>query len=46
VDWNSHVGAGHHIDRAKFGDIKYTEPFLNNQHITEPTLYYLEKRHR
>jgi hypothetical protein len=46
VDWNNHVGAGHHIDRAKFGDIKYTEPFLNNQHITEPTLYYLENRLR
>jgi hypothetical protein len=27
VDWNNHVGAGHHIDGAKFGDIKYTEPF-------------------
>ena len=38
--------APHHIDRAKFGDIKYTEPFLNNQHITEPTLYYLENRLR
>ena len=22
---------------------QYTEPFLNNQHITEPTLFYLEK---
>jgi hypothetical protein len=42
VDWNNHVGAKHHFDGAKFGDIKYTEPFLNNQHITEPTLYWLE----
>jgi hypothetical protein len=45
VDWNNHVGAGHHIGGAKFGDIKYTEPFLNNQHITEPTLYWLENRY-
>jgi len=42
VDWNNHVGAQHHIDGAQFGDIRYTEPFLNNQHIVEPTLFYLE----
>jgi hypothetical protein len=41
VDWNNHVGQQHHFDRARFGDIQYTEPFLNNQHISEPTLYYL-----
>ncbi|MCX6621980.1 MAG: hypothetical protein NTY38_13090, partial [Acidobacteria bacterium] len=46
VDWNNHVGAGHHFDRAKFGDIKYTEPFLNNQHIVEPTLKYLESERK
>jgi hypothetical protein len=43
VDWNNHVGAQHHFDGVRYGDIKYTEPFLNNQHITEPTLYYLEE---
>jgi hypothetical protein len=43
VDWNNHVGAKHHFDGAKFGDIKYTEPFLNNLHIVEPTLNYLER---
>ncbi len=43
VDWNNHVSAKHHFDGAEFGDIRYTEPFLNNQHITEPTLFYLEK---
>ena len=43
VDWNNHVGAKHHLDGAEYGDIKYTEPFLNNLHITEPTLYYLEE---
>lgn len=43
VDWNNHVGREHHFDEKEFGDIKYTEPFLNNQHITEPTLYYMEE---
>jgi len=42
VDWNNHVGQKHHFDNARFGDIRYTEPFLNNQHISEPTLYYLK----
>jgi hypothetical protein len=42
VDWNNHVGQQHHIGQARFGAIQYTEPFLNNQHIAEPTLYYLE----
>lgn len=41
VDWNNHVGQQHHIDNKKFAAIKYTEPFLNNQHITEPTLFFL-----
>jgi hypothetical protein len=43
VDWNNHVGQQHHIDGAQFGDIRYTEPFLNNQHIAEPTLFYLKR---
>ena len=42
VDWNNHVGQQHHIKQAKFAAIQYTEPFLNNQHIAEPTLYYLQ----
>jgi len=42
VDWNNHVGQQHHINQARFGAIRYTEPFLNNQHIAEPTLYYLK----
>ncbi|MBK9138693.1 MAG: hypothetical protein IPM17_08025 [Verrucomicrobia bacterium] len=42
VDWNDHVGQQHHIGHAKYGAIQYTEPFLNNQHIAEPTLFYLE----
>jgi len=38
VDWNNHVGRKHHFGYAKYGDIKYTEPLLNNIHVTEPTL--------
>jgi hypothetical protein len=41
VDWNNHVSQQHHVGFARFGAIRYTEPFLNNQHIVEPTLYYL-----
>ena len=43
VDWNNHVGQQHHINQALYGAIQYTEPFLNNQHIAEPTLFYLER---
>jgi len=42
VDWDNRVGAQHHVRRKKYGPIRYTQPFLNNLHITEPTLYYLE----
>ncbi|MCX7871756.1 MAG: hypothetical protein N2487_00560 [Verrucomicrobiae bacterium] len=42
VDWNNHVGEQHHIKQEKYGAIQYTEPFLNNQHIVEPTIFYLE----
>jgi hypothetical protein len=42
VDWNNHVGQQHHIGQAQFAAIRYTEPFLNNQHIVEPTLFYLK----
>ncbi|MCU0961742.1 MAG: hypothetical protein MUF48_16735 [Pirellulaceae bacterium] len=43
VDWNDHVGQQHHIQQAKYGAIQYTEPFLNNQHVAEPTWYYLTR---
>ncbi len=42
VDWNNHVGQQHHIDQAEFGAIQYTEPFLNNQHVVEPTVFYVQ----
>jgi hypothetical protein len=44
VDWNNHVGKQHHFDGAEFGDIKYTEPLLNNLHIVEPTLLAVQLR--
>jgi hypothetical protein len=43
VDWNNHVGQQHHVGKTQFGPINYTEPFLNNQHIVEPTLFYLRE---
>jgi len=42
VDWNNHVGKQHHFDEAEYGDIKYTEPLLNNLHIVEPTLFVIK----
>ncbi|NQV36171.1 MAG: hypothetical protein HQ515_25995 [Phycisphaeraceae bacterium] len=42
VDWNNHVGKQHHFNEAEYGDIKYTEPLLNNLHLVEPTLLILE----
>ncbi|MBM4024936.1 MAG: hypothetical protein FJ280_05945 [Planctomycetes bacterium] len=44
VDWNNHVGKQHHFHEAEYGDIKYTEPFLNNLHIVEPTLLAVRLR--
>jgi len=42
VDWNNHVSQRHHIDQAYYGAIRYTEPLLNNLHLVEATLTYLE----
>jgi len=44
VDWNNHVGKQHHFNEAEYGDIKYTEPLLNNLHIVEPTLLAIQLR--
>lgn len=43
VDWQNSVGRQHHIDEKEFGDIKYTEPLLNNLHIIEPTVKLLRR---
>jgi hypothetical protein len=42
VDWDNCVGRRHHINRARYGDICYTEPLLNNLHLMGPTLAYFE----
>ncbi|MER3500393.1 MAG: hypothetical protein C4295_02760 [Candidatus Fervidibacterota bacterium] len=44
VDWDNVVGCQHHINGATFGAIRYTKPLLNNLHIAEPTLDYLQLR--
>jgi len=42
VDWNNAVKLHkHHFGGAQYGDIRYTEPLLNNLHLTEPTLQLL-----
>ncbi len=52
VDWNNHNGQWREVDGKKipihvggvvYGDVNYTQPFLNNMHITAPTLFYLEQ---
>ncbi len=52
VDWNNHNGQWREVDGKKipihvggavYGDVNYTQPFLNNIHISTPTLYYLER---
>ncbi|MEW6235423.1 MAG: hypothetical protein AB1656_08570 [Candidatus Omnitrophota bacterium] len=52
VDWNNHNGQWRevegkkipiHVNGVEFGDVNYTQPFLNNMHIATPTLYYLEQ---
>lgn len=42
VDWNNHVGQRHHVYRAPYGAIRYTEPLLNNLYLLLPTLTYLQ----
>ncbi len=51
VDWNNHNAQWREVDGVKipihvggvvYGDVNYTQPFLNNMHITAPTLFYLE----
>lgn len=52
VDWNNHNGQWRklgdekipiHVGGAVYGDVNYTQPFLNNMHIAGPTLFYLER---
>lgn len=43
VDWDNHVTRRHHIDGQLYGDIRYTEPLLNNLYFVKPTLFYFQK---
>jgi hypothetical protein len=43
VDWDNHVSRRHHVREALYGDIRYTEPLLNNLHLLAPTLYYFDR---
>ncbi len=43
VDWDNCVGRRHHVRRARYGDIRYTEPLLNNLQLLEPTLTYFQQ---
>ncbi len=43
VDWDNHVSSRHHIENHLFGDIRYTEPLLNNLHLLAPTLFYFQQ---
>lgn len=50
VDWNNHNQQWREVNGKKipihvggvvYGAVNYTQPFLNNLHIVEPTLFYL-----
>ena len=42
VDWDGHSVSTRHLDGASRGDIATTHPFLNNLHLLEPTVMFLE----
>jgi hypothetical protein len=42
VDWDGHSTAERHFPGERYGDIITTHPFLNNLHILQPTVTYLE----
>lgn len=43
VDWDGHSVKTRHLDGARYSDIQTTHPFLNNLHLLEPTVTYLER---
>jgi hypothetical protein len=43
VDWDGHSTAERHFPGERYGDIITTHPFLNNLHILQPTVTYLER---
>ena len=42
VDWDGHSVKTRHFGGASRGDIATTHPFLNNLHLLEPTVLFLE----
>lgn len=42
VDWDGHSTAARHFPGERYGDIITTHPFLNNLHVLQPTVTYLE----
>ena len=43
VDWDGHSVVTRHFDGQRYSDIRETHPFLNNLHVLEPTVTYLER---
>lgn len=43
VDWDGHSVVTRHMDGRRYSDIVTTHPFLNNLHVLEPTVTFLEQ---
>jgi hypothetical protein len=43
VDWDGHSVVTRHMDGRRYSDIVTTHPFLNNLHVLEPTVTFLER---
>jgi hypothetical protein len=43
VDWDGHSTPLRHFPGERYGDIVTTHPFLNNLHVLQPTVTYLER---
>lgn len=43
VDWDGHSTLTRHFPGERYGDIATTHPFLNNLHVVQPTVFFLER---
>ena len=43
VDWDGHSVVARHMEGQRYSDIVTTHPFLNNLHVVEPTVTFLER---
>jgi hypothetical protein len=43
TDWDGHSTTTRHFPGERYGDIYTTHPFLNNLHVVQPTVTYLER---